>query len=401
MGQRGRLLTTFRASKVIALLGALGMSAGLVACSSGDGPDEGRTGERGQHSAVPGVSDDFDRRNMVVTAVCSPGNPNASIDVDGWDPQNWQHLAHAEFRLPATAVTTEEPSDRRTAVRKLCELEDDRVPAATAEIRALFDQHFTKIAVVTYDPETKASHVGYVDRSGTFVDVTGTEDFGVTPKEEDAVFAWDGGSIWFTYQARATIPHPASTVETRIASRAVTGDRKLVDHWRGYTPPHSLVTLGESGKVAMGQGIRNAPDGRHLIVEGRLLETPADTNVIAHDGTVDPVDPGRLLPCGGTGWIDNDTVLCGGGRFGSDHRLVTVDITPGAQPGAAILPENDRANYPMAVSPDGRQFVFVAAQRTSKEYYLSATTPGSTPVKIERSGPFSALGDNAAFVEWR
>jgi hypothetical protein len=378
-----------RFPKALALAGVF---ISLVACSSGGSG----TRTEDQPTVMSGVSDNFDQRNMVVTASCSPGNPNTLISVDGWNPQNWQHLVHAEFRLPETAVTTKKPSKRNTAVRDLCEQEDGKTPDADdlSRIRALFDQHFTKMAVVTHDAQTGASHVGYVDRSGRFVDVTGAEGFGTTPKEEGAALSWDGGTIWFTYEARAASPDNSAFTQTRVASRSVSGDRKLVDHMHNWTPATSLVTLGASGKVAMDQGAHMAPDGRHVVVDGRLLDTPADKDVIAYDSRVDgPTEPGRPL-CNVAGWVNNDTVLCSSYE---PNQVVTLGIAADAKPSAPLLPDNDRANHALAVSPNGKQFAFVSVRQKSMEYYLSATTPGSTPVKIEGNGPFAT----SVLVEWR
>ncbi|TDE39902.1 hypothetical protein E1295_32710 [Nonomuraea mesophila] len=99
------------------------LTAGLAGCSAE--ADQGEPGtDAGQApseiSAETSVSGDFARQNMLITAVCSPGNRTAVL-VDDWDPRSWKHMAHAEFPLPATAVVESDKHSPITAVRELCE----------------------------------------------------------------------------------------------------------------------------------------------------------------------------------------------------------------------------------------------------------------------------------------
>ncbi|MGW0434518.1 hypothetical protein ACWDV4_18515 [Micromonospora sp. NPDC003197] len=43
--------------------------------------------------------------------------------------------------------------------------------------------------------------------------------------------------------------------------------------------------------------------------------------------------------------------------------------------------------------------MFLSAAGTEREYWITATKPGATPQKVERTGEFSVLGDTAVFVE--
>ena len=387
-----------RPKATVALL-SLALAAGLVACSSGSG--QGGPGADGsQSSTETRVGDDFPKRNVLVTAVCSPGNGgNTVIRVDGWDPQSFKHMAQAEFRLPETAVIASSNKRRHnTAVEQLCDPGDWPPNAGdVAAIRSLFDQDFTKMAVVTEDPQTAATHVGYVDRSGKYTDLTGNQDFGETPHEDNAAFARDGSEVWFTYEV---VDKPGISTKGRIATRALAGDHKVVDRLElDYIGGNHLITVGTGSRAVLARSAHLSPDGKHLLAEGQLVDPPAEGQAVGGDD----LEPRSSISCDGggrVGWLDNDTVLCDA-ELTAEQRFAAIDITPGAKPGAPIVPSNDHKNYGMVISPDGQKFVFLSLKGSAQDYFLSDTKPGSTPKKIERTGEFSTLGDTAVFIDWR
>jgi hypothetical protein len=168
--------------RTTAVLLPLVLAAALTACSSDSGRQEPGA-EGGRSPSQTGVGDGFPRQDVIITATCAPGSGgNRAIRVDGRHPRSFKHVAHTEFPLPGTAVVESDRARPGTAVRNLCE--PDKRPADAGDvtaIRSLFDQDFTKMAVVTQDPRTGATHVGHVDRSGKSTDPTGNEDFGETP----------------------------------------------------------------------------------------------------------------------------------------------------------------------------------------------------------------------------
>ncbi len=372
--------------RATASLLALVLAASLAGCSSAAEERE-VTGRRASETAI---SADFTQQNMIITAVCSRGNGSGGVvNLDGWNPQSWKHLAHAEFRLPDTAITEYDASEPNTAVRRLCE--PDELPADAGDvtaIRSLFDQDFTKMAVVTEDPETRATHVGYVDRTGKFTDLTGNEDFGNTPHEHNAAFSRDGSAVWFTYEVT---DDPGVSTKDRIASRALAGDHKAVDRFEVRTAQHLVMVGSTPSQAVVANSAFLSPDGGRLLAEGYVLDVPAQTQGVG----LDLVEKGRYLACY-DGWLDDDTVLCG-----ENGRFAALDIAPGAKPGPPILPSNDHRNRALVISPDGRRFAFLSQKGAAMDYYLSDTKPGSTPQKIERTGEFATLGDTAAFIEWR
>lgn len=375
----------------VALL-SLALAASLVACSS-DSDQRGPGADGSRRSSGTDISDDFPRQNVIVTAVCSPANGSgAFVNVDGWDPQSWKHVAHAEFRLPDTAVVQSDRARPSTAVRKLCEPNNMSVDAGdVTAVKSLFDRDFTKMAVVTEDPQTEGTHVGYLDRSGKFTDLTGNEDFGNTPREDNAAFAPDGSAVWFTYEVDN---------QDRVASRALAGDHKAVDQLQVETAGEShLIVVGTPGMAVLANDAYLSPDGKRLLTESRVLEFAADRRAVGPD----LVEKGRFISCEGgdqVGWLDNDTVLCDA-RNTYEGRFAILDISPGMKPGAPIVPDNDHQNNGMVVSPDGQKFAFLSAKGTTRDYYLCDAKPGSTPKKVERTGEFSTLGDTAVFIDWR
>lgn len=399
-----RVLTTLCASLLV--------SAALAACGSpddGSGPSGSDTGTGANGEAASAT--EFRDRDLLITAVCSAGaNGGKLVSVDGWDPKTWKHQAKAEFAVPAAVIATEQQSEAagpntRSGLTALC-TPDERGPlgrstrdgeanaAAIRMIRSLFDRNFTKMAVVVLDPDSGASHVGYIDRGGQLTDLTASDTgFGSTPHEKYAVLAPDGTDVWFTYRTGG---------ETKIGSRSVAGDHKLTERSAGVPDGRiPLFLVGSPVRGLVAYNVAVSPDGTRYSgwVPGNndddLFALPARTTALT-ETTPKVADNGCA---GAVGWLNNDTLLC---PTGIDDNLAPISVNATAKtPRHTILPSNNRDNTGMVISPDGARVVFLSAAGTEREYWISATQPGATPQRVEPTGEFSVLGDTAVFVEWR
>lgn len=387
--------------RATATLLTLSLAVGLGACSSdGDSPPASSEPGSGSPGTGNGVADDFQQNNLLVTAVCSPDPAGGGlVQVDGWNPESWERLAHTEFRLPPSVFTVDVEGRKGpiSALEELCEQDDIFSRGDVAAIRSLFDQDFTKIAVVIWDQEVNSYHVGYVDRSGEVTDLTGTEDFGLTPKEEGAVLSADGGTVYFTDED--------DDHELRVGSRPVAGGDQPTYLWTGdedssgtYIDQEYLVPVGTPSRVVVGDGwARLSPGGQRLLVPGYVLDLPAETTVITPSVWQ---EDGAQVACG-FDWVGDDALLCGGDG-GQSAGPATLDLGAGAgaERGEDILPPNDRKNDYMVVSPDGRQFAFRSRLGSETSYFVAGTQPGSAPTMIPQDSEFVTLGERAWFIDW-
>lgn len=381
--------------KVSAVLLSLGLVIGLVACSSGNDQPEPAAeagGSKSESSSTPRADDDFSQEGMVVTAQCTPAGDSGggTVTLDGWAPQGLEKKAHAEFQLPDTVLITSEKVRPGTALEDLCAPTNLTSSNDILAIRSLFDRDFTKLAVVIQDPKSMATHVGYVDRSGKLTDLTGEEDFGNTPHEDNAAMAPDGDAVWFTSDVDG---------DDHIANRPIGGDHKPVgDQPIEHLSEAHLFVVGSPGTAVASSSARLSPDGKRLLAEEKLLD-------VKPGGVIDPnaIEQAKTLSCGESssgvpvGWIDADTVLCSG----PDKRFSTLDIAPNATAGAPILPSNDRNNYLLAISPDGQKFAFLSVKEEKRDYYVSDVKPGSTPTKVEPPAEFAQMIDKLFVLDWR
>ena len=381
--------------KVSAVLLSLGLVVSLAACSSGkDRPASVVEAGQSKSSSTPKGDDDFSQGGMVVTAQCAPAGDSGggTVTVDGWDSQSLQKMAHAEFQLPETVLTKSEKARPGTALEDICAPTNLTDSSDILAVRSLFDRDFTKLAVVIEDPQSKATHIGYVDRSGKLTDLTGEEDFSNTPHEDNAAMAPDGNAVWFTSEVDG---------DDHIASRSVTGDHKPANEQPiEYVGDH-LFVVGNPGSAVMGDRARLSPDGKCVLVDDKVVELSSDSRVIGKDA-IDRAPDAGCMKVGSSsgqavGWVDDDTVLCSG----PDERFSTLDVTPNATRSAPILPSNDRNNYILGISPDGQKFAFLSVKEEKRDYYVSDVKPGSTPTKVGPPADFAQMLGKLFVLDWR
>ncbi|MFJ5729281.1 hypothetical protein [Streptomyces paradoxus] len=401
----------------------------VAGCGAGhDDSDPGSKGSKataGQQGGSKGAgrgSGAFPDRGVIVTASCSvPASKPASVTVTGWDPATWERTVSRTFTVPAEAVVAG-ADDVASPLVDLCAdnfpaagtSEDGPRAVAATRLRQLFDKDFSRMAVVLIDRETEATGVGYVDTSGKLTELSGEqgEDFGDTPKEENAVFAQDGSAVWFT--------ETDSSDRVRIASRSVAGDHAVTEQAGGdgnYMDGAGLALAGDPVRGLFGKEVRISPDGRKATAfitwQGyNVADVPQRSALLKAEGvkaTGIPFD----ADCYPYGWVDDRTVLCGP-RLGEakdperknsfwtldTSRLDgTADLPKGAL-GGPIIPATDRKNTVRAISQNGKQMIFASLQGTRLDFFVSAIAPGATPKKITAGGADRALsvGD---VLEWR
>ncbi|MFF8937775.1 hypothetical protein ACF08O_24120 [Streptomyces paradoxus] len=401
----------------------------VAGCGGGhDDSDPGAEGSKatgGQQGGSKGAGQGggaFPDRGVIVTASCSvPASKPAAVTVTGWDPATWQRTVSRAFTVPAEAVVAE-ADDVASPLVELCAAnfpgagtsEDGPRAVAADRLRQLFDKDFSRMAVVLIDRETEATGVGYVDTSGKLTKLSGEqgEDFGDTPKEENAVFAPDGSAVWFT--------ETDSSDHVRIASRSVAGDHAVTEQGGGdgdYMDGAGLALAGDPVRGLFGKEVRISPDGRKATAfitwKGyNVADVPQRSALLKADGVKAaglPFD----ADCYPYGWVDDRTVLCGPrlGKAKDPERTNsfwtldtsrldgTADLPKGAL-GGPIIPATDRKNTVRAMSQNGKQMIFASLQGTRLEFFVSAIAPGATPKKITAEGADRALsvGD---VLEWR
>ncbi|MGW3989730.1 hypothetical protein [Streptomyces sp. NPDC004830] len=364
----------------------------------------------------------FPDRGVIITALCSvPASKPASVTVTGWDPTTWERTVSRTFTVPAEAVVAE-ADDVASPLVELCAdnfpdvgTSDDgpRTLPAT-RLRQLFDEDFSRMAVVLIDRQTEATGVGYVDTSGKLTKLSAEQgdDFGDTPREENAVFARNGTALWFT--------ETDSSDHVRIASRSVTGDHAVIQQAGGegeYMDGAGLALAGDPARGLFGKEVRISPDGRRATAfitwQGyNVVDTPQRSALLKAKGVKAASIPVGA-DCHPNGWVDDKTVLCGprNGEAKDPKRKNsfwtldvsrldgTADLVKGAL-GGPIIPATDRKNTVRAIAPDGKQMIFASLQGTRLDYYASPIAPGATPKKITAEGADRALSAGDV-LEWR
>ncbi|MFD8231113.1 hypothetical protein ACFV20_04350 [Streptomyces sp. NPDC059696] len=381
-------------------------------------------GRPGRGESADQGSGAFPDQGVVVTASCSvPANNPAAVTVTGWDPTTWKQTVSRTFTVPAEAVVAA-ADDVASPLVELCAdnfpgsgaSEDGPRAVAPTRLRQLFDKDFSRMAVVLIDRETEATGVGYVDTSGKLTKLSGDrgEDFGDTPKEENAVFAQDGSAVWFT--------ETDSSDRVRIASRSVAGDHAVTEQAGGdgdYMDGAGLALAGDPARGLFGKEVRTSPDGRKATAfitwQGyNVVDVPRRSALLkAQAKDVRTREIPFDADCSPYGWVDDRSVLCGP-RLGKaedpqrENSFWTLDTSrldgtadaPKGAVGDPIIPATDRKNTVRAIARDGKRMIFASLQGTRLEFFVSAIAPGATPKKITAGDADRALsvGD---VLEWR
>lgn len=403
--------------------GSEGGSSGDGGSADSKGPKEKRSGGTG----TPGSGSAIPDKDVVVRATCTvPANSPAKVTVDAWNPTSWNKRGSTTFTLPAKTVLKDD--DARTPLSELCagnlldpsdvaDPEDGPNALAEPRLRQLFNDDFSRLAVVLRDTETEGTRAAVVTPGGrtTMVSQGSGSDFADAPTEQHPLFApgSEGDEVWYLTKGKE------DDVPRLFSSRMPGGkagkptDRGPGDQLSVQRPGFTLA--GRPASAVTASILQVSPDGRkaagfHELQGVNVVDVPRrPTTQRDDDAPLTPL-PSDCLPLG---WTDDTTVLCGHREMTEDdparkNNFWTVDTTRLHQDeepseglaGKPILPKTSRENTLRALSPDGRQLVITSRQGSREEHFRVATAPGSAPKKIEAAGAERAL--RAGFVlEWR
>ncbi len=418
-GRTGRRLVA-AAALLLPLVAGCGSSGQQPAATSGSpGAAPSQASPQTPSAATNATFRDHD---LVISAGCTvPGSRPAKVWVHGFEPGSWKTVASVEFTLPAAAVVGSRQGDKLSAIQELCagnfpnpgsSGEEASDSAFGPRIRQLFDHDFSRLAIVTADDKTGASHVGYVDLAGHFTDLTGTPSgFTSVPKEKGALFAPDGGSVWFTYRDPNGQDH--------IASRDLTADHRLTEQWSGPSAGFGDLDLALGGTPmhgVTGGSVYFSPDGKRAVGyvdgEGKNVVTVTANGALKANGSAGKI---KDMECRPSGWVDNHTLLCapaalGGAKPPYQNNLWTLDVdrmhpddyeNAKDAAGPVLLPATDRKNLPKAISADGKKLLFRSVQGSQETAFVTDLTPGAQPQQITPDEAATSLGYVDVPLEWR
>ncbi|MFI6477000.1 hypothetical protein ACIBH1_03635 [Nonomuraea sp. NPDC050663] len=258
----------------------------------------------------------FTRKNTVITATCEMGARFAAIAVRAWRPGTWERLAERYFSIPQNAEFSN-ASDAGPVHSPLVDLCDvgrnnespyqlNDMESKAPRIRSLFDQGFTRMAVVYRLPGKNRTLAGSVDSE----DVASPTDpwGGEASDEQNAVMSPDGRRVWFTYSK--------ASGEARIGSRSIGGDKQIKDEGpaTGHELPLSLT--GHPSRALQANTVRLSPDGRRFAatapgVYGTVFDALTTSSALTRKTARNATLVGDCTSV--VGWVSDQRVLCRSG----------------------------------------------------------------------------------------
>jgi hypothetical protein len=198
----------------------------------------------------------------------------------------------------------------------------------------------------------------------------------------------DGGDVRrLTREARAADPDVAPNGTTIVCTVQETGRRSLATlTLPGHGETGIPVPLVSDTSVEF-SAPRWSPDGRSIAAERRRLGGPSEIVVVdVATRSIRPVassESGRNV---GPTWLpDGSAILFSSDRDGASFRIYAADVETGAV--RRLLGTGGAAQFP-AISPDGRQLVFVGYTADGYDLYsLPFDAPQWTAVLPSPVGP--------------
>ncbi|WP_431679098.1 hypothetical protein [Kitasatospora sp. KL5] len=416
-----------------------------AACSSGTdgGTPSGPAPASGGPSADDGaIGTDFTAKGIVITADCraEKDGTKARVSLTGWRPDTAKPVAEVSFALPEHAQFMDRKGPA-TALQDLC-LHNNPQSAGSnptthlmPRLRQLFDRDYQRLAVTVRDPQTGGSHVGHVDRAGKYTDLTAKAPGAAgVPAEQDALFAPDGRSLWFTVPGKE--PRDPVRIASRAADTGALAERATapLPSARTQDAPQ-LWLVGDKPSALLAFRVSVSPDGTRAVgandptrngfrlwdfsaaspTYGTRTEGTADVPKIADTPFGDALSEDACVP-----WrmLDGHRVLCTSDPLPvmidprKVHNFWILDVDKvaasgrydAAASGQPILTQLAAADEPdlLAVSPDGGQLLYRTAKSQNYRLFVAPTTPDSTPKELAGSTMAGVLAEpTIAVLEWR
>lgn len=392
-----------------------GSASGTDGRNSSSASSSGATPAASTPASMPVPS--TGRPVMIYTAYCYL--PGSAVDitvvgVDGWDPKTGALQFHHEFDLPGNVDVTGHAihpdgtqTQALTDLAYLCApVNNTDAPDGTGiyeqagvpwlELRNLFNDDFSKIAVVVADTGDSGTSVGFVDSAGKLTSLPRTGEADGSAVEDDAKFAPDGHSIWFGYPGG-------------IGSRDLADGHTLANHAGPKTDDAHLpfVVAGAPAAAVYTTGnVVTRPAGDEVAVSYNdkvLIGPAADFSTFASTGQALKVVPS----CGVTlyGWVGDHQLLCAVADSVTSPPYVSVVDTGTGTVVRKLLPESNATqflNIPQAVSPDGSEFANVAITSEGPKLEIDSTTSTTTTRELSfTADQTSQTPSMTAILSWQ
>ncbi|MFC9607503.1 hypothetical protein ACFTTN_29125 [Streptomyces niveus] len=397
------------ALKLLAVTATAALLLGSCTTTSDDSDPDAKPSPRTEDEGGTYTPPDspFTRENTVVTASCEMGARYAAVAVRAWRPGEWKFLAEKYFVIPSHAAFSSYPDTAvHSALVDLCgqgannpsPYDVDDAEFMAPRVRALFDQGFTRMAVVLRKEGTNAAQATSVT-SDDSQDEVDSRPVAANRDEQNAAMSPDGRSVWFTYTN--------SSGQKRIGSRAVEGNQRVSDEGPSSGHDSPLSVTGRPPLAVQAPMIRLSPNGRRLAatapnVFGTTFDIPGSSSALTRKTARNAA---LISGCPGVvGWVSDVRVLCRT-PSGSFQVRDARSGQPVGDPIDVVGPYDGEFAQGMLVSPDGGEFIVSVeivggvpdeSWGPEADFRVVSTTPGGKPVPVSHSH----LSFGTVFIEW-
>ncbi|BAJ29002.1 hypothetical protein KSE_31920 [Kitasatospora setae KM-6054] len=330
------------------------------------------------------------------------GDYTQTVTVGSYAMQGGANLDHRVFLLPSKA---ESAGVCRNADPVLAGIDD----MATDTMRQSFNRDFSLLAGTVPGPGgTGTVATAFKGPDGP---LPRKQDSGYAsaPKDTHPLFQPGTSTLWFSTVDKQVVTLDAAKSEADPVKRATAGRSPFV--LAGDRPWTVLpATVGDDATAVNPSGTVAVSGSRYSttlllwrpeeVKEGLdYLNSPHEVRL--PDSTFkDPATPHRCAP---QVWSDDSSLLCL-----TTTSLLRVRFSPDLEQVAGVdtlVPETDRKNRDVVLSPDRKSLAFLSFQGTVGSLYrLDLTTPGAQPAKvadIPASTPSASEKSVLRLVAWQ